>query len=804
MLTRQRKDNGQTILITCLILFGIGIRFYKLGTPSLWYDEMLTTTIVDYPFSYFFNWVTKLEVHPIYQYILVYLSAKISHSDAMLRLIPAIFGSMTLFAFWKLGALIQEQYRVGKQFTAFVVVLAVFNPFLIYYSRVARPYSVMLLFSIVAIIYLIKYIATRDHRFLIYHSAAMCLCLMMHYEVIFFAASCYIFFVIERLRSKVFPINKSLLLLLLYYVIAFIPTAFFFYKTLLFRGDLTFKAPIIQYTTLAFKQLPELYDFYVGYYGGIAILLGLVAYACFRKSTLSNLFLVLQFVPVVFICILRHGYYPGSRLYAFALPVQMVILALLASDIKHYKKMPALTYPVALSAVLLGLFAANADLFYNMNSYGGWYKQVASVVSGYDPSTSFTVLDPQEMHAASWYINQHSSLNPLIETSLSPDESYKDLKFVTTADGTLGHLYVPTNNLFMLDQKPISVQNFIHPFYNPLNRGEATVHAISTFRVERKPQHQISSLPFTYDFHADPFEFIQNTYMANGVQYYPYWFKYITPSLNMKESQISFRFNNNTGPGPVVVAINTDYRSIGKGSYVKGELVYGNSLPLEIFNTPGGAPDTTGNGSVNSNDVMVVPVCAKDIVLNYKMLTSYNVPGYNGGNLDNVGLGRFKIVVFRYNSDLMDIANTCPGIKFSNIHGVEHSDKFKWRWITGYNSSFSFSSTQKTTAVLAYSLHNPFPDQSYSVFVNSKKILEAELPHQSGWLKTSASDSMVIPIEAGLNVVTFNFTVLNCSPDCFLANDKTPYAAAFTDLKLILPSGNQVAPENGTTEPAGF
>jgi hypothetical protein len=63
---------------------------------------------------------------------------------------------------------------------------------------------------------------------------------------------------------------------------------------------------------------------------------------------------------------------------------------------------------------------------------------------------------------------------------------------------------------------------------------------------------------------------------------------------------------------------------------------------------------------------------------------------------------------------------------------------------------------------------------------------------------------MVIPIEAGLNVVTFNFTVLNCSPDCFLANDKTPYAAAFTDLKLILPSGNQVAPENGTPEPAGF
>lgn len=146
-------------LLLCLTVFGVFLRFYHLGFNSLWLDEASTYTFATMSFSGIWQATTGGEFNPPLFYWMEHLMLTLGNNETILRLIPAVLGSLT----------IPLVYLVGKEFVdrnvgIIAAAACTFSPFLIYYSQEARAYSVMLFFVVAAMFFLLRALKTDDTR----------------------------------------------------------------------------------------------------------------------------------------------------------------------------------------------------------------------------------------------------------------------------------------------------------------------------------------------------------------------------------------------------------------------------------------------------------------------------------------------------------------------------------------------------------------------------------------------------------------------------------------------------------------
>lgn len=114
------------------------------------------------PSKTFFETYTGLSTDlqpPLYFYLLKYLLYVFGYSVKVLRGFSALAGVAGVLAVYKLGKQLADQ-RLG----IYAALLTCINPFHIYYSQEARPYTFLFLFTTLSFLWLLKFLKNPNYR----------------------------------------------------------------------------------------------------------------------------------------------------------------------------------------------------------------------------------------------------------------------------------------------------------------------------------------------------------------------------------------------------------------------------------------------------------------------------------------------------------------------------------------------------------------------------------------------------------------------------------------------------------------
>lgn len=144
------KNSRYTQFILALTVLGLFLHLYHLDFNSLWLDEASTLTVSKTTFLEI--WQTSLsgEFHPPLYHWITHLMLTFGQSEFILRIVPAILGTLTIPVFYLIGKELRDR-NTGIISAALLTV----SYFGIFYSQEARAYSMVLfVFSLVILFYL--------------------------------------------------------------------------------------------------------------------------------------------------------------------------------------------------------------------------------------------------------------------------------------------------------------------------------------------------------------------------------------------------------------------------------------------------------------------------------------------------------------------------------------------------------------------------------------------------------------------------------------------------------------------------
>jgi mannosyltransferase len=155
-----RRDTGLIILLLLLILtLAAGLRFYNLGSQSLWSDEgnsaaLATRSLVQIAHD------AAHDIHPpLYYWLLRLWTMMFGLSEFALRSLSAVFGTLLVLVIYGLGARLFN--RTTGLAASFIAAIA---PFQVYYSQEARMYILVALEGALAVLLFWWFVAQEDAR----------------------------------------------------------------------------------------------------------------------------------------------------------------------------------------------------------------------------------------------------------------------------------------------------------------------------------------------------------------------------------------------------------------------------------------------------------------------------------------------------------------------------------------------------------------------------------------------------------------------------------------------------------------
>ena len=188
----------ELLLIAMVTLIGGALRFHHLGAQSLWMDEGATFQIVRLPLRDFADLIFRRELNMSAYYALLRVAPATLGSEAHLRFLSAVFGTLTIPAMWAYARKLLRPE--GASFCAALIAL---NGFLIAYSQEARGYAMALFFLVITCALGIDLIRSGRHR--VAWTVLCFVCFYSHfYSVLWLLPQVYVAVRANRGRGKEF------------------------------------------------------------------------------------------------------------------------------------------------------------------------------------------------------------------------------------------------------------------------------------------------------------------------------------------------------------------------------------------------------------------------------------------------------------------------------------------------------------------------------------------------------------------------------------------------------------------------
>ncbi len=135
----KMQRSGITLLgLIILVLLTFGLRIHHLGTPSLWYDELLQLDVAQGPIEEIGPQLIRHAGMPL-DYYLLHGWIKLGRQEAWVRFLALFFGTLTVPLIYTLG-----RFFFNKNVGYLAAILLTCAPFSVAYSQEVRPYSLLL------------------------------------------------------------------------------------------------------------------------------------------------------------------------------------------------------------------------------------------------------------------------------------------------------------------------------------------------------------------------------------------------------------------------------------------------------------------------------------------------------------------------------------------------------------------------------------------------------------------------------------------------------------------------------------
>jgi len=167
------KRNEILVVIFCLLI-GFALRLYTFDQKSLWTDEIHTFNDSRYGFKDQLKFYQEKPsyLHPPLFFILTHLFHPFSKPERDLRIIPLIFGTLSIFMIYFLARLFSPRIALPCAFSL------AFMAYHISISQDGRSYALLMFLGLMGLYFFVKHLQTSKARFLV--PAALFFALLFH------------------------------------------------------------------------------------------------------------------------------------------------------------------------------------------------------------------------------------------------------------------------------------------------------------------------------------------------------------------------------------------------------------------------------------------------------------------------------------------------------------------------------------------------------------------------------------------------------------------------------------------------
>ena len=189
------------ILLAGVVLLGLALRLYRIGSQSVWHDEVFALTVSRLPWTQTNAALVKDLVHPPLHYYLLHgwLEA-VGFGPLQGRLLSALFGTLAVVMMYALA-----RYLFDRRVALLSALLLACSQLGVMYSQEARPYAQFLLFFLCCVYLFLR--ALREKRLSLW-IAFLCLASLViytHYFGFFVLGSLLLFGIVYRKRYSLPP-----------------------------------------------------------------------------------------------------------------------------------------------------------------------------------------------------------------------------------------------------------------------------------------------------------------------------------------------------------------------------------------------------------------------------------------------------------------------------------------------------------------------------------------------------------------------------------------------------------------------
>lgn len=187
--------------IALILTVAAALRFYHIGSQSLWADEGLTARILRLPIAEMLQRIRDWEqTPPLYYFLMKPYVAVFGATEATLRYPSALMGALSVFALY---ACLCRTFNTSAGLIA--AMLLALSPYHIAYSQEARAYALFILLTILSCDLFLRVLAERSQKLDVLYILATTLLLYTHLYGIFIVGAqnlaLLVAWVLDRRRS---------------------------------------------------------------------------------------------------------------------------------------------------------------------------------------------------------------------------------------------------------------------------------------------------------------------------------------------------------------------------------------------------------------------------------------------------------------------------------------------------------------------------------------------------------------------------------------------------------------------------
>ncbi len=141
----RSRWSRQALVIVPFLIFAVAfyLRWIKLDSISLWYDELQSVTFADRPFPLSMFSVFTYDCHPPLYYLFLSLWLTLGKSDFVVLLSSALLSGSTVVVLYY-----ASKQALGRKHALLAASILAINPLSVFWSNFARMYSLLMLLAV--------------------------------------------------------------------------------------------------------------------------------------------------------------------------------------------------------------------------------------------------------------------------------------------------------------------------------------------------------------------------------------------------------------------------------------------------------------------------------------------------------------------------------------------------------------------------------------------------------------------------------------------------------------------------------